>query len=417
MPADRPATEKRSKVGDLELIVRYRQAPSPALQEQIYLRYRGLIQYLAVKFVGRGEAMDDLRQVASIGLLKAVERFDVERGCEFVSFATPTIVGEIKRHLRDRSSLLRAPRHLTEVKNAAAAASEKLTHELGRSPTVAELAAVTAIAKETLLLSQEADAACRTVSLDWSQEGEDDSAVRNLHVFLGAVDLGYGEVEDQVALERALVELTLRERVVVYLRFHHCLSQAETAHFLGVSQMQISRLQKRATLRLKETLTEGTRSAWAKSAGAQGVAPSDPDIAEIMLQWLLREADLETDSHCLAAGVIRLCDRLRERLAQVIGREGARAMFAHTRVRYNQGLPKGGIVIPPIEGSEADSAGFESLLGDLEPRALQDTAVTFLVILHTLLGALIGEKLALEILRGPDPLGLLDKSVAGRTRH
>ena len=256
----RPRPGSRSDLSLVKLVVEHQQAPSPQLLDRIFDRSRGLIASLAVRFRGQGESLEDLRQVGCIGLLKAVERFKLERGVDFSTFAAVTIAGEIKRHLRDRCVVLKTPRHLLEVKSLVARAREELSQELGRYPTLADVAAAIGTSQDTVLKSLQADRAHRTVSCSDIREDDEDSLARGLNNLLGAVEPGFEEVENRVALERAQSSLTPQERVLLHLRFRQGLSQMETARILGVSQARVSRWLKKTLDRLRGAMDDGARA-------------------------------------------------------------------------------------------------------------------------------------------------------------
>ncbi len=224
------------------------------LRSDLIVGYLNLVRYLAVKFANRGESLDDLIQVGTVGLLKAIDRFDVERGVEFTTYATPTIVGEIKRYFRDKGWAIKVPRRLQELNLAVNRAIEKLTVKLGHSPTVAELAAHLGATKEEILEAQELGAAYNLLSFDSELGGDKKS--QTLADYIGQTDAGLELLEDKANLERAFEVLTGRERIILYLRFYENVSQTEIAKRLSVSQMHVSRLQQRALEKLKQVLQE-----------------------------------------------------------------------------------------------------------------------------------------------------------------
>lgn len=218
----------------------------PRVRDELVALHLPLARYLAAKFARRGESVEDLRQVAAIGLLMAVERFDVTQGVAFITFATPTIIGEIKRHFRDRACALKVPRRLQERRAAVMAARETLTADLGRSPTAEEVAKALELTAEDVVEALELGQAQTMVSLDGGYEGDDDRKGVGLLDMVGRDDLQLEGVENEVALTRAIALLSGRERQVVLLRFYHGLSQSETARRIGVSQMHVSRIQAKA---------------------------------------------------------------------------------------------------------------------------------------------------------------------------
>jgi RNA polymerase sigma-B factor len=226
------------------------------LRNELVVAHLNLVRYLAVKFANRGEALDDLIQVGTVGLLKAIDRFDLDRGVEFTTYATPTIVGEIKRYFRDKGWAVKVPRRLQELNLAVNRANEKLTVKLGHSPTVAELAQHLGASAEDILEAQELGQAYNLLSLDTELNGEGDKKSQTLADYVGQNDSGLELLEDRANLERAFQVLTGRERVILYLRFYESVSQTEIAKRLNVSQMHVSRLQQKALEKLKVFLQE-----------------------------------------------------------------------------------------------------------------------------------------------------------------
>jgi RNA polymerase sigma-B factor len=226
------------------------------LRNELVVAHLNLVRYLAVKFANRGEALDDLIQVGTVGLLKAIDRFDLERGVEFTTYATPTIVGEIKRYFRDKGWAVKVPRRLQELNLAVNRAIERLTVKLGHSPTVAELAETLGATEEDVLEAQELGQAYNLLSLDTELNGDGDKKSQTLSDYVGQVDSGLAMLEDRVNLERAFEILTGRERVILFLRFYESVSQTEIAKRLNVSQMHVSRLQQKALEKLRNYLRE-----------------------------------------------------------------------------------------------------------------------------------------------------------------
>ena len=226
------------------------------LRNELVVAHLNLVRYLAVKFANRGEALDDLIQVGTVGLLKAIDRFDLERGVEFTTYATPTIVGEIKRYFRDKGWAVKVPRRLQELNLAVNRALEKLTVKLGHSPTVAELAAHVGASEEDVLEAQELGQVYNLLSLDTELNGEGDKKSQTLADYVGQNDAALELLEDRANLERAFEVLNGRERVILYLRFYESVSQTEIAKRLNVSQMHVSRLQQKALEKLRNFLKE-----------------------------------------------------------------------------------------------------------------------------------------------------------------
>jgi RNA polymerase sigma-B factor len=226
------------------------------LRDELVVVHLNLVRFLAVRFANRGEPLDDLVQVGTVGLLKAIDRFDLDRGVEFTTYATPTIVGEIKRYFRDKGWAVKVPRRLQELNLAVNRTSDKLAIELGRSPTVAELAEHLHAGEDEILEAQELGQAYNLLSLDSEVSGETDKKSQTLADTVGVSDAGLDLLEDRANLERAFRVLTGRERVIIYLRFYESISQTEIAKRLNVSQMHVSRLQAKALEKLRSVLAE-----------------------------------------------------------------------------------------------------------------------------------------------------------------
>jgi len=224
------------------------------IREQLVLLQMPLVHHLAGRFRDRGEPLDDLVQVATIGLINSIDRFDVERGVEFSTFATPTILGEIKRHFRDRGWAIRVPRRLQEMRQSLNVATESLTHSLGRTPTVEELAEHLGLGVEDVLEGMESSQAYSTVPLDPLAPPDSDSV--GLAARLGAADPEMNLVEQRAMLAPALAELPERERSILRYRFVDGLTQTEIADQIGISQMHVSRLLTRTLAQLRRHLTE-----------------------------------------------------------------------------------------------------------------------------------------------------------------
>jgi RNA polymerase sigma-B factor len=237
------------------LLREYAVAPTSALRDDLVRTFMPLARALAMRYQSRAEPVDDLVQVASLGLVKAIDGFDPSRGRPFQAYAVPTILGEIRRHFRDHVWTLRLPRGLGEWVMQTDKATDRLTEHLGRYPTAAEIADDLGASVEQVLEAIEAAHARRTGSLDaLAFTGEDSVSVLET---LGKVDNGYDRVEAQAALESA--QLTERERNVLRMRFEDGMPQREIGAQLGVSQMQISRISRGALQKLLRA-TQGDRS-------------------------------------------------------------------------------------------------------------------------------------------------------------
>ena len=212
-----------------------------------------LVEYLARRFRNRGEWRDDLTQVATIGLIKSIDRFDLERGVEFSTYATPTIVGEIKRHFRDKGWAVRVPRRLQELKLALTKAIGDPAQREGRAPTVAEIAAHLQMSEEEVLEGLESANAYSTVSLDAPDSGDDDAPA--VAESLGMLDDALEGVEYRESLKPLLEQLPPREKRILLLRFFGNMTQSQIASELGISQMHVSRLLARTLTQLRAGLT------------------------------------------------------------------------------------------------------------------------------------------------------------------
>ncbi len=240
------STRPSAPGSDEKLLQTFAVQRSPELLEQLVIRYRPLARSLALRYKGGSEPMDDLFQVAELGLVKAIQGFDPARKRPFAAYAVPTILGEIKRHFRDRVWNLRLPRDMQETSLAVAKAQRELAHELGRSPSVDELAAHLELEPAAVAEAMAGAAARSTLSLDAPRGDEEGSAT--VGDTLGTEDGGYDRVEADLACSTA--KLTDRERVVLGLRFEHGIAQRAIGAKVGVSQMQISRISRSALKKL-----------------------------------------------------------------------------------------------------------------------------------------------------------------------
>ncbi|MGI8426124.1 MAG: RNA polymerase sigma factor SigF [Actinomycetota bacterium] len=245
MADSRPFDSEKTK----ELFSRL--ADDPKAREGLVELHMPLVEYLARRFRGRGEPLDDLVQVASIGLLKAIDRFDPERGVEFSTYATPTIVGEIKRHFRDKGWAIRIPRRLQEIGLTLSKVVPAMSQELGHSPTVAEIAVRAGFSEEEVLEAMSASQAYSLVSLDApTNEDGGDSLSR-----LGAEDESLELFEAWSSVAHLLKKLPHRERQILHLRFVTGETQSQIAERLGISQMHVSRLLTRTLDNLRQAAT------------------------------------------------------------------------------------------------------------------------------------------------------------------
>ncbi len=229
---------------DRNLLRRYHEQGDRAAREQLIERYMSLVRSLARRYASRGEQLDDLIQIGAIGLIKAIDRFDIDRGVELTTYATPNIIGEIKRHFRDHGWAVRVPRGLQELSIQLMRVVEQLTGELSRSPTIAELAEATGASEEDVLEALETGRAYSPLSLSVSSSGDDDEL--DPLESLGSDDHEFEVSEDRAVLEPGLRVLDERERMILQLRFYEGLTQSQIAQRVGISQMHVSRLIRRA---------------------------------------------------------------------------------------------------------------------------------------------------------------------------
>ncbi|WP_457539152.1 RNA polymerase sigma factor SigF [Streptomyces filamentosus] len=221
------------------------------LRNRLVRMHLPLVEHLARRFRNRGEPLDDLTQVATIGLIKSVDRFDPERGVEFSTYATPTVVGEIKRHFRDKGWAVRVPRRLQELRLSLTTATAELSQQHGRSPTVHELAERLGISEEEVLEGLESANAYSTLSLDVPDTDDESPAVADT---LGAEDEALEGVEYRESLKPLLEDLPPREKRILLLRFFGNMTQSQIAQEVGISQMHVSRLLARTLASLREKL-------------------------------------------------------------------------------------------------------------------------------------------------------------------
>jgi RNA polymerase sigma-B factor len=222
-------------------------------RDKIVERCLPLADHIARRFEGRGEPRDDLVQVARVGLVNAVIRFDVEAGSDFVSFAVPTIMGEVRRHFRDNSWSVKVPRRLKELHLRLGTATAELSQRLGRAPTATELASELGMDRDEVIEGLVAGSSYNTLSID-SGSGSDDDDARAIADTLGDVDAGLDQIENREALRPLLEALPERERTVLVLRFFESMTQTQIAERVGISQMHVSRLLAKSLTRLRDQL-------------------------------------------------------------------------------------------------------------------------------------------------------------------
>jgi RNA polymerase sigma-B factor len=238
---------------DKALLRRYHEEGDLAAREALIEQYMSLVRSLARRYSYRGEQFEDLVQIGAIGLIKAIDRFDVDRGVELTTYATPNIIGEIKRHFRDRGWSVRVPRGLQELNIQLSRLLEEKTVELGRSPTIAELAKAAEVSDEEVLEALESGRAYSSLSLS-AGPGQDDEGDLDPLESLGTEEHEYEVSEDRAILEPGFRVLDDRERTILHLRFFKGLTQSQIAQEVGISQMHVSRLIRRSLEKIREEI-------------------------------------------------------------------------------------------------------------------------------------------------------------------
>ncbi|ORV49290.1 RNA polymerase subunit sigma [Mycolicibacter engbaekii] len=245
-----------SDVGDMFRELAQYEPGSPDFRnrkDKIVERCLPLADHIARRFEGRGELRDDLVQVARVGLVNAVTRFDVETGSDFVSFAVPTIMGEVRRHFRDNSWSVKVPRRLKELHLRLGMATAELSQRLGRAPTASELATELELGRDEVVEGLVAGSSYNTLSIDGGGSSDEDD-VRSIADTLGDVDARMNRIEDREALRPLLEALPERERTVLVLRFFESMTQTQIAERVGISQMHVSRLLAKSLAKLRDQL-------------------------------------------------------------------------------------------------------------------------------------------------------------------
>ena len=242
---------------------RYKEATDAAerdrIRAQLVDNYHDFVYFLARKFANRGEPLEDIAQVGYLGLIKAIDRFEPDLGYEFTTFATLTVAGEIKRYFRDKGTAIRFPRRLQELHQSVVRVNEQMKNELGREPTVGELAERLGVTPDDVTEAMEMGPAYVPVSLDQpvgtASDGQENRSVAEQ---IGSHDPELERVEMRDVLERAMEHLTPRERAIMAMRFYEQMSQSEIAKRLGISQMHVSRLQRAALEQLRKYVPQET---------------------------------------------------------------------------------------------------------------------------------------------------------------
>lgn len=249
-PSARAGTT-RGRPDEAEVEALFARMPDPAARDELATRFVPFAEYLARRFAGRGESIEDLTQVAMIGLLNAVDRFDPSREVQFSTYAAATIVGELKRHFRDKGWALRVPRRLQELAVRVNRALPELTQSLGRSPTIPELAEHLGVGADEIADAMDAVQAYSTSSLDTPAGDEGQAPIDSL----GGDDPSIALLDEWSSLAPAVAELSPRDRRVLYLRFFRGLTQSEIAEDVGVSQMHVSRILTQTLEKLRRAAT------------------------------------------------------------------------------------------------------------------------------------------------------------------
>ena len=241
-------------LGVQELLELWRECGDPAARDRLVMDHLSLVRRLCRRFYRLGEPMDDLVQVGTIGLIKAINKYDPERGNHFVSFAVPVVVGEIKNYFRDHGWAVKLPRKLQQQKLAVDRSVITLTQSLGRAPTVPDIAQYTGFSHDEVYETFEAERYGKPLSLDAQYDGDDSEDSSTILDYLGKVDPELEGLVDKLDLKTALGEVDPREKAIIYLKFYSGLSQSVIAQRLGISQMHVSRLQRNALSKLKLNL-------------------------------------------------------------------------------------------------------------------------------------------------------------------
>ena len=236
-----------------ELFRRYKEEGDEEAREQLIVSHINLVRYIAAKFKNRGEPLDDLIQVGTIGLIKAIDRFDPSRGLEFTTYATPTIMGEIKRHFRDKGWTIRVPRRLQELSAKVNSATDELTARLQRSPSIKEVAEYLGTTADEVLEAMESSSAYSSVPLEAQGGNEDDDAPSVIDRY-ASVDGDLEASDDRIVLEEVIGEFPEADQQAIRMRFIDGMTQVEIAKRLGISQVQVSRMLRRALRRIQDKI-------------------------------------------------------------------------------------------------------------------------------------------------------------------
>jgi RNA polymerase sigma-B factor len=254
-------------LSERELLTRVRDNKDTAAREELITRYLPLVKSLARRFASRGQPVEDLVQVGSIGLIKAIDRFDLDRGVELSTYATPTIMGEIKRYFRDKGWAVKVPRALQDLNVRLNKVIEQLTVALQRSPTIAELAAAAEVTEEEVVEALESGRAYSSISIFSGGTNEEEESLELLDS-LGQEERAYEIFEQRRLLAPAMERLDPRERLILHLRFFEGMTQTQVAARVGISQMHVSRLIRKSIENLRQNMLE--ENALAESVRGRG---------------------------------------------------------------------------------------------------------------------------------------------------
>ena len=248
---------KGSALSDTKQLLKlYRQSGDMAARERLVEDHLPLVRRLCRRFNHSGEPLEDLVQVGTIGLLKAIEKYDPSRGDNFVAFAVPEVVGRIKNYFRDHGWAVKVPRKLQRQKMVVDRAVRSLTQELGHAPTIPEIAQATGFSEEEVSDTFEVGKRGKPLSLDAEYDRDGDGKSSSLMDYLASEDIEFEKLIDKISIAEAVRSLNKRERTIIYLKFHKSLSQTQIAKILGISQMHVSRLQRNSLVKLKRILLE-----------------------------------------------------------------------------------------------------------------------------------------------------------------
>jgi RNA polymerase sigma-B factor len=255
--AAQAARPRNRSASDAELLRAYHEQGDFEARQELIERHLGFVRRLAQRYARRGEQLEDLTQVGCVGLIKAIDRFDGGYGASLTTYAAPNVLGEIKRHFRDRGWSVRVPREIQELNVRLTRIVDELTVKLGRSPNFEELAKATGAAVEQVLEALESSAAYSTLSLSASPDADDDG--QGPADTLGVDDAGFERSEERMTLARGMRRLHTRERAILHLRFFEGLTQSEIADRIGISQMHVSRLIRDSLMRVRAELDAAER--------------------------------------------------------------------------------------------------------------------------------------------------------------